>query len=372
MIIDRYIFKLWLPSFIGFLLVITGLLMFGRVIRAIEAFGQNPVDWLILGQMVWSILPYFLTLTIPFAFFFALLRTMTHLQQNSEIDALLAAGISPLRLLRPAAGIAAFFALFLLWISMSWVPSGQKMFVALSTAIKQSSAIPSFIPQQFSQGLNGLTLYYAGENAQGRLQQFMLEDKRGVIASIYLAKTATMERNSNFLMLTMYDGVHLEGKGAALRATRFSEFSLTHDIGDAGIVMPAEVDVLKPSMMTMHQLFEAVQTYGAGIDVVAEWHKRLSLPLSIVVLLLFAFPLSSSPKRAGKSYALLWGISLVLLLYNVQIVVHKQVLLQNMQWWMIWLTQFLFMGAAVVLFIFYQRFGHIQWLSYLRSQKQRS
>ncbi|OIP99819.1 MAG: hypothetical protein AUK35_05610 [Zetaproteobacteria bacterium CG2_30_46_52] len=362
MVFDRYFLKLWLSPFLGFFLVITSVLLFGRMIRAIQEFGQNPIDWPILGSILWSIIPYFLTLTVPFAFFFALMRTMAYLQQNSETDALLAAGISPLRMLRPASAIAFLFAIFLLWTSMVWMPQGQKEVFALTTAIKHSSAMPSLTPQQFSEGFNDLTMYYAGEDKQGRLKQFMLEDKRSLKPSIYLAQTAKIERHANFLMLNMYDGVHLEGEGELLRSTYFSTFSLSHDIGAVGVIGPIVIDNLKPGMMTTSELLTLMAKLS-NIDVVAEWHRRLSFPLTIFILLLFAFPLASSSKRSGKSIGWVWGIALVLVLFNIQIILHKQVLLEQFYWWSIWLGQVGFLLFGGLLFRFYMRYGHAELFS---------
>jgi len=366
-VLDRYFLRLWLSPFLGFFLVITGILLFGRSIRVIQDFGQNPIGWPILGSMLWSVMPYFLTLTIPFAFFFALLRTITYLQQNSESDAILAAGISPLRMLRPAFVVACICALFLLWISMVWMPQGQKNAAALTTAISHSSAMPTLVPQQFSEGFNDLTMYYAGEDKQGRLQQFMLEDKRSLKPSLYLAKTAKLERHANFLMLTMYDGVHLEGEGATLRSTYFSTFSLSHDIGEVGMIGPIAIDALKPNMMSAAELLTRL-SQNPSIDVVAEWNRRLSLTLTIFILLLFAFPLASSSKRSGKSYGWMFGIALVLVLFNVQIALHKQVLLEQFYWWALWAGQLGFLMVGGLLFRFYMRYGHAEIFTFAKTK----
>ena len=158
MILDRYVLKLWFPSFLGFFLVITGVLLFGRIVRMIQAFGNNPIDWGIMLDMVLAIMPYFLTLTIPFAFFFALLKTITYLQQNSEVDALLAAGVSPVHMMRSMFMLSIGLWVFLSWTAMEWMHAGQKSFMGLFQAVKQTSAMPELTPQQFSQGFDGLVI----------------------------------------------------------------------------------------------------------------------------------------------------------------------------------------------------------------------
>lgn len=349
MILDRYILKLWLSSFLGFFLVITGVLLFGRTIRAVQAFGNNPIDWGLLAEMLFAIMPYFLTLTIPFAFFFALIKALSYLQENSETDALLAAGVSPFRLLRPMFILALLIWVFLSWTVMQWMPAGQKIFIELYHAVKQTAAMPSFTPQQFTM-FEGLTIYHAGEDNDGNMTQFMLEDKQGDVDSIYLAKKAKIERKDQFMILSMFDGVHLEGEGNALRSTYFSTYSLSTDIGDTGVIKHLVVGNEKPSLMNIQEL-NAVLESAPTLIARAEWHRRWILSSSILILVVFAFPLASSAKRSGKNHGWMWGIVLLLLIYNVQLALHKQVVSGKFEWWMMWLGQLFFFFTGLLMFL---------------------
>lgn len=374
MILDRYLFKLWVGPFIGFFLVITGLLLFGRVIRAIEVFGNNPVDWGLLLEMVLAIIPYFLTLAIPCAFFFSLLKILKSLQQNSEVEALFAAGVSPLRLLRPMLVIALIMWAFLSWTTMEWMPSSQQKYINIYNAIKKTAAMPKLIPGQFSGGFDDFNIYHVGEDENGLMHKFMLEEKRAQLDSIYISKTAKTERQGQFMILTMYDGVHLEGTGTALRSTYFSTLSISTDIGDMGVIQPMSMSTKQtlPGLMRLSELNAAMEK-SPSLAVTAEWHRRWILASTVMILLLFAFPFASSAKRSGKSHEWLLGIALLLVIYNVQIALHKQVILGEFLWWGMWLGQFSFIVFGGILFLSFLKHGHIDLkrtlISWLRWQK---
>jgi len=361
--IDRYILKLWLSPFLGFLLVITGILLFGRTVRAIEAFGSNPIDWAILAQMLWSIMPYFLTLTIPFAFFFALLKVVSALQQNSEMDALLAAGFSPLRVIRVMFLVATFFWLFLSWTTMEWMPKGQQTFAVLYQAVKNTTAMPDLAPQQFTESFDGLTIYHSGEDEQGLITNFMLEESG---SSIYLSQAAKLERQGHFMILTMFDGVHLEGKGLSQRATYFSSYSTSTDVGDMGIVKPVNLNS-NPNLLGFTKLLQALKD-KPSVVLQAEFHRRLVLASTVLILLVFALPLSSNVKRSGKSYGWLWGIALLLAIYNIQIGLYKQTMVGEIEWWGMWLGQAVFFFIGIALLMLSLKYGHIK-LNFLASKK---
>jgi lipopolysaccharide export system permease protein len=278
--LDRYILKLWFAPFIGFFLVVNIVLLFGRLLRAIQAFGDNPIDGMILAEMLFAILPYFLTLTVPFAFFFALLKVLAYLQENSETDALLAAGISPLRVLRPMFALAILFWVFLTWTAMEWMPAGQRAFSTLYQAVQKTVAIPNFTPGQFTQGFEGLTIYHAGEDDKGNMQRFMLEDKRVSPAAIYLAKQAHISRGNELMLLDMYNGVHLEGEGTNLRATYFDKFSLAVDVGGLGVIEAMPLQNQGPTFLDASELLKRYQQKPSQA-LQAEWQWRWLLPLCL-------------------------------------------------------------------------------------------
>ncbi len=358
-VLDRYILKLWFGPFIGFFLIVNIILLFGRLLKAIEAFGENPIDAVIIAKMLFSILPYFIILTLPFAFFFALLKVLSYLQNNSESDAFLAAGISRFRLMRPMLVMAVAFWIFLTWTAMVWMPAGQRSFNELYYAVQKTTAMPSFTPGQFTQGLDGLTIYHAGKDKEGHMQKFVLEDKRASPATIYIAKDAMLQRGGDFLLLTMNDGTYLEGEGLSLRTTSFDTLSLSFNVEGVGTVKGLAGGSKIPSFLSQDEL-EQLADKGAT-RYVAEWHRRWLLPSTIFILFLFVIPLSHQQKRTGKARGWMWGVALMLSIYNIQIVLHKKVALGLSDAWLMWSGQILFMLVGLLLSYLAVKYNHYQW-----------
>ncbi|MDX8411073.1 MAG: LptF/LptG family permease [Mariprofundaceae bacterium] len=98
--------------------------------------------------------------------------------------------------------------------------------------------------------------------------------------------------------------------------------------------------------MEIAELWEHRQSDDSA-DATAEWHRRFILPSTILVLMLFALPLSIEPKRSGKAGAYLLGVATILVVYNVQIALHRQVANGNLVWWSMWLGQALMAGVGL-------------------------
>ena len=67
------------------------------------------------------------------------------------------------------------------------------------------------------------------------------------------------------------------------------------------------------------------------------------------MLCAFGLPLSLSPKRSGRTGSFLFGIGLLILLYNVQLVLHRQVSLGSLSGWAMWAGQLVFLVLGVLL-----------------------
>jgi len=295
-----------------------------------------------------AILPYFLVLTVPMAFFFAMQAMILKLYENSEMDALRAAGLSYARIFRSLFVVALLLWLGLTFIAMQWMPQGQKAFQTLLVAIQKVKPAPDFEPLRFGQDLDDFTVYVNGEDDEGVFQGFMLEDQRSHISVVYLAESAKLERVGSELRFTLFHGVRLEGGGANLRSLAFDRYQIAMSLGDLGLL---KVPVWRNRVFEMQaeELWKLVQaTYRP--DALAEWNRRLLMPTSLLILLLFCLPLSHTAKRSNKAGAYLQGVALILLVYNIQILLHQKVLQEGMHWSGMWLGQASFLVIAIWLF----------------------
>jgi len=345
MVLDRYIFRLWVGPFLGFLFIVTGVLLLGRVLKLLGMFADKGVEWSIMVTMLMAIIPYFLVLTVPIAFFFALQGMFLKLYQNSEMDALRASGVTYIRMLRPIIAVSLLIWMLLSITSLYLVPEGQKSFQGLLMAIQKAKPTPGFDPQRFNRQIEDFTIYVDGENERGQLQGFMLEDHRYGASVVYLAELAEIDKAGGNLNFTLYDGTRLEGSMANLRTLSFDRYQVSLNLGELGL-LKTPVWRTRVFEMNVTELWEAV-FQEKRVDAVAELNRRLLLPTTVLILMLFSLPLSFAPKRSGKAGSYIFGIGLLLLVYNAQILLQQQVHSAHLPWWSMWLGQFLFFAAAL-------------------------
>ncbi len=347
MILDRYIFRLWLAPFSGGLVLVTGILLLGRALKLLSLVTDSGAPWGLFGQLMIFVLPYFALLTVPVAFFLSMQNVIAGLQQGSEMDVMRAAGLSYLRIFRGLIGVAVLLYLGLTLTAMVWLPKGQLSFHNVLKQIYSLKGSPDFTPRRFSRDMNQITFYVDGKDKQGRYHGVMVEDGRPGGPVFYLTEMAEIVPVSGGVRLRMWNGTRLEGHGADQRVLAFKNYDVSLPLGSLSAVkfIHSSDYVI---MMTPSELWHRLQQHPTP-EALAEWNRRLILPTTMLVLCLFALPLSLAPKRAGRTGSFLLGIGLLILLYNTQLVLHRQVELGTFPPWAMWAGQVIFLFWGLLL-----------------------
>jgi len=89
----------------------------------------------------------------------------------------------------------------------------------------------------------------------------------------------------------------------------------------------------------------ALSTTGAS----AELNRRMLLPSTVLILFFFALPLSLARRGSGKAGCLIAGIVLLVLIYNVQLLLHRQVGQGAFPGWTMWAAQIAMLAGGVFL-----------------------
>jgi len=342
MTLDRYMLRLWLAPFAGGLILVLSVLLLGRTLKLLGTVSDNGQAWSLVAELLTLTMPYFLLLTVPMAFFLSMQNTISSLQQSSEMDVLRAAGLSYTRMFR-----SFFVIVVLLWGSLTYtsmvlLPGGQLGFNNILTKIYALKGAITFSPQRFTQGFDGVTVYVDGEDEQGTYHGVILEDHRDGVSVIYTAQSAQFDMGANGmggnqLELHMNSGVRLEGEGADQRMLAFDRYQVAIPVSDGNWKRHSSADHV--TMMTPTELWQAVEKDEKGA--LAEWNRRLLLPTTVVVLFFFALPLSLTQKRSGKAGSMIAGIALLVIIYNLQLLFHRQVNQGLFPGWSMWLEQVL-------------------------------
>jgi len=100
-LIDRYLLRLLFWPLVGCLGVTVVALLLERVLRLLDALSQSSARFGYVTQLAANLVPHYLGLALPVAFFVALFMVIVKLSDGSEIDALLASGQSLERIAAP-------------------------------------------------------------------------------------------------------------------------------------------------------------------------------------------------------------------------------------------------------------------------------
>ena len=126
--LDRYLLRQFMrPAGLSFALILSALLL-DKALRLVQALSDSGGRLGYLVPLMAAIGPYYISTALPFAFFTGLLIAVGALDEAGEIEAILAAGISPERLAAPFVAAGAILALALLLISGWPEPLGRFAF----------------------------------------------------------------------------------------------------------------------------------------------------------------------------------------------------------------------------------------------------
>lgn len=307
-VVDRYLLvecvKTWL-GVVAVLLVLTLGVGFARFI-ADAAAGEMPLQT-VFAIAGFSVLEN-LEIVLPVSLLLAVMLTIGRLCRDNEMAALAAGGVGLTRLYRPLGAFALVLALIAAWLSLFVAPQAESAMKQLRGA--GSAAFLQVIESgRFAVIDDGKAVFYAGEVDQGsgtmRDIFVRLRGGRGESGSgetVVTAARAVQERDaaSDQRTLVLHDGYRYEGQPgrADYRVTRFAEHGVRMAAPEAAAAGSSDV-----SEQSVAELVARDDALAA-----AELHRRLGVPIALVVLTLLAVPLGHLPPRSGRYGRLVLGI----------------------------------------------------------------
>ncbi len=107
-LIERYILKIAFTAFAACLVALTGVIWITQALRELDLLTGKGQTILVFLTVTGLSLPALVTVISPVALFIATIYTLNRLNGDSELIVMSAAGMAPLRLMRPFVSLAAF------------------------------------------------------------------------------------------------------------------------------------------------------------------------------------------------------------------------------------------------------------------------
>jgi lipopolysaccharide export system permease protein len=308
-ILDRYIMRQFLATFFTLVLGLPLLFIITDLTDNLDRYLGRGLP---LGDVVRSyvyVLPQYVLFAMPIAALVGTVFTIGNMTRHQEISAAKAGGISFYRLLAP---------LLIIAVLLSGAALGLTELVPLTNE-KRAELLGE---RQNRMGMMRTNFVFQTEDGHV-LSVRRLDPEQGEMSGIVLEHEATEERPK--MHQTAERAEWREGEGWKLERGHMrlissegteATFQYTGTLMPNLRETPEELlaDPKDPDLMRYHEITRFIRAIErSGGDAAAmrtEQAQKLSLPLAILVIILFGAPLATSNKRGGAAYGI--GISLAI------------------------------------------------------------
>ena len=280
-------------SSIGVLLIFFILVVGSRIVGYFEQAAEGNIDPGIILSVITLRFPDFITLLIPLSFFLGLLITIGRLNSEGEIHGYFSAGLSKFNLIKfllPQAFIYFFITLVLSLYIAPYTKNLSKDLLVIDSFEEQIDAIQSDEIVSLDDG-GFLYVQTADEGLIKGVKLFQVdEDNSFIVISDELLTTEkdkTIElnlKNGSF-----YGGLFSESSKII---SNFNNFNFEID-----------KNMSQSNDLSLTKLFD----YSSASDQ-ATFQWNISIPITILILLLYGIYISSSKPREGKFSFMLPGM----------------------------------------------------------------
>ena len=296
-ILSRYTARQVLAHVAGVLAVVLGIFFVRRfgVLLDEAAEGSVPIRvvFSLLGLRTVMALPSLL----PVVLYLAVLLALGRFHRDREMTALAACGVAPLRMRRSILGFALIAAVPVAGLAFSARPWAARQYEGVKWAAQAGMELGSMIPGRFYEIDGGAEQVVFSEERAATdprvMKRVFIQERREGQLSVLVAKSAVEHRDERQgeRILRLFDG---------------HRYEIGPDSGDYQITRYKELVMRTPLGSTMAEGGE--EKTRANLALIrssdprdtAELQWRIGMPLSAVLLMMLAIPLSRVDPRRGK------------------------------------------------------------------------
>ncbi len=314
--IDKYILQITILPLLVTLGISAMLLLLEKMLSLFDfVINQGgPID--IVWRMLGNLMPQYLTLVLPLSVFLGVLLAVRKLALNSELDALLASGMSLNRLVLPSIYVAVFLLIVNVIVVGFVQPYSRYTYQGLVFDIRSGALGASIKAGEFTDLGDGLTLRIEESLDSGRelIDIFaQKESENGRIQSISAKKgNFFISPDKRYMILRLYDGMLID-----LDITQSRPSIVNFDMHDLPLAVPNFASFRdrgeEAKEMTIIELWDKRGSEDPAI--IAMLHSRMARALSILIVPFLALPLGLVAKRSGRALGITVGV-VILLIYH--------------------------------------------------------
>jgi lipopolysaccharide export system permease protein len=273
-----------------------------------KAAGGEVLAEAVVGLIAFGILTY-LPVLLGIAVFVAVLLALTRSYRDSEMTVWFTSGLSIAAWVKPVLQFAIPVALVCALLSLAITPWAQAQSQEYQRLLASRDDVSSVTPGVFRESRSSDRVFFVDKLSEGdrEVNNVFVQSTENNRMGVMVAERGfieTAENGDRFVVLLK--GRRYEGTPGTLdyRTVDFDRYALRIEPKEAQRQAPST-----KSLATLDLLDEKKP------EQLAELHWRISLPLAVLIMALFAVPLAFVNPRSGRSWNLVLAV-LVYALYN--------------------------------------------------------
>jgi lipopolysaccharide export system permease protein len=295
-ILTRYTVKEIVSHLIGVLAVVLGIFLIRRIGVILDDTAGTSVSTTVILHLLGLRTIMALPSLMPVVVYLSVLLGLSRLYRDQEITALVSCGVAPRTLRKSVLGFGAVAAIVIAVVSFSARPWAATRFESVKHRAEASVEMGSMSPGRFYE-INGdqeQVMFAEGRtDVRAEMRGLFVQQREDDQISIFLSERAIEHRDDEqrFRILQLLDGrrYDLDMDGGDHAITSYHEFMVRTPLD----VVPEEAGD-EEALSTMALFASAVPADRAEL----QW--RLAMPISALLLVGVAVPLSRVEPRQGK------------------------------------------------------------------------
>ena len=312
--LDRYLLRRTLTPMSAVLLSTMVAFLLERLMRSFDLLSQTTEGFKFLGELLVNLLPHYVGLTLLGGFFIGLFVVVNRLSQSSEIDAILAAGISVGRFTTPFVGLGVLLMCLSVLLFGFIQPYSRYGYHAVLHAAQNAGWNGDVRPRALLSAGSDVFLTAEAVDHRGRylrrvfIRKVMPDGREDVLTAPWALLLKSADGRS--VTLELADGRQVSTTiDQAVYVTAFSRFIIELPLApNQKLLRERGGEVSELTLLELAQRgFAKAPPALPRQTLLAELYTRLARALALPLLPLLAVPFGLSAKRAGASPAMAAG-----------------------------------------------------------------
>jgi len=349
-IIDRYIARELFTAFLSVIFVLLIIVLSTEVVHLLKWVSQGTIPISAFMAYLSNSMFEFAVVLIPLSLLMGILIAFGRLYRDSEMAAIMSAGIGPLQWLRPLLVVSVPVTVLLLLLMMFVTPQIAFQRAVISAEVQSRAEVDTLLVGQFNRASSNAVLFLEEQDDKSdRIRNVFFQQQREQDTHVDLAEsTSTWYDDDGRRYMMMHDGIHYSGVPGSpdFSIVRYSDYGI--HISDR----PAQAH-LSEKTSSFAELWQSDRPADR-----AELQWRLTLPIATFIVALMALPLSHTDPRSGRYSKLALALVIYLVYSNMLGVGRTWIVKEQVPVWVgMWWVHMI--AIAITVYLFWKN-GYLQ------------